>query len=96
MSGNPWQSNCLKRYHVKSHYWGEEGVLMNLMMNVVRGNCLACGAAQAAGDLEFGRNGSIGRCSRCAMVAELISELIQKQVRDDSRLYREVDNAQAR
>ena len=30
------------------------------------------------------------------MVAELISELIQKQVRDDSRLYREVDNAQAR
>ena len=69
---------------------------MNLMMNVVRGNCLACGAAQAAGDFESERNGSISRCSRCAMVAELISELIQKQVRDDSRLYRDADNAGAR
>ncbi len=66
---------------------------MNLMMNVVRGNCLACGAAQAAGDLESGRNGSIGRCSRCAMVAELISELIEKQVRDRSRLYQETADA---
>lgn len=62
---------------------------MNSMMNVVRRNCHACGAAQAAGDLESGRQGSIGGCSRCAMVAELISELLQKQVRDSRRLSQE-------
>ena len=56
--------------------------------------CLACGAASAKGDLESTVNESSDRCSRCAMVAELISELIQKQVRAGSGLCRETNNAQ--
>jgi hypothetical protein len=57
--------------------------------------CLACGAALPEGDLESTHNGSINRCSRCAMVAELISELTQKQVLSGPRLCRETNNAQA-
>ncbi len=63
---------------------------------VVKRSCRACGVGSPEVDLESTRNGSIDRCSRCARVAELISELIQKQVRDGLRLRRETNNAQAR
>jgi hypothetical protein len=62
---------------------------------VEKQNCFACGAALSKGDLESARNGSVNRCSRCAMVAELISELIQKQLRSGPRLCRETNSAQA-
>jgi hypothetical protein len=70
------------------------GALMN-WKKVEKRNCLACGAALPNGDLESSLNGSISRCSRCAMVAELISELIQKQVRSGPHLCRETTHAQA-
>ena len=62
--------------------------------NVEKLNCFACGAALPKGD-ESTRDESLNLCSRCAMVAELISELIQKQVRCGPRLYRETNSAQA-
>jgi hypothetical protein len=52
-------------------------------------NCPTCGAVPPEGEVESSRN---GRCSRCAMIAELISELIQKQVRDSSRLGQETND----
>ena len=56
------------------------------VVEMVEMNCPACGAAPLEGQVESSRH---GRCSRCAMIAELISELIQKQVRDGSRLCQE-------
>jgi hypothetical protein len=53
-------------------------------------HCLSCGAALPK------TKGSIDQCSRCAMVAELIAELIQKQVREGSRFPREKTRAHAR
>jgi hypothetical protein len=59
---------------MESHYL-KEAALMN-WKKVGRLKCLACGTALSNGD----------RCSRCAMVVELISELIQKQARGGLRL----------
>lgn len=58
-------------------------------VEMVEMNCPTCGAVPPKGEGESSRS---GRCSRCAMVAELISELIQKQVRDSSRLCQETNN----
>ena len=59
-------------------------------------HCLACGVALAEADLKSRSKGSIDQCSRCAMVAELIAELIQKQLRGSSRFSRGANNAQTR
>jgi hypothetical protein len=79
---------------VKDHYFGRDGGLMN-WKKVGKLYCLACGEALAEADPKSGSKGSIDQCSRCAMVAELIAELIQKQVRESSRSFRRTRNAQA-
>jgi NAD-dependent SIR2 family protein deacetylase len=45
-----------------------------------KSSCRACGAKLPSDDFESTHNESMNRCSRCAMVSELISELIRKQV----------------
>jgi Zn-finger nucleic acid-binding protein len=57
--------------------------------------CLACGVALREADLKSGSKGSIDQCPRCAMVAELIAELIQKQVRAGLRFSRKASSAKA-
>jgi hypothetical protein len=45
-------------------------------------HCLTCGMALPGAELDSRSKASIDQCPRCAMVAELIAELIQKQVRE--------------
>jgi hypothetical protein len=51
-----------------------------LMEKVGKVSCPACGAPLASREFASANNGGVGRCSRCAMVAELIEELIRRQV----------------
>jgi hypothetical protein len=57
-------------------------------------SCLACGIALPPGDFESAHNESIIHCSRCAMISELITELIRKQIRTP-RFEREMAAAAA-
>jgi len=57
--------------------------------------CLACGVALPQADSKSRGKGYIDQCSRCAMVAELIAELIQKQVRAGLRTSRKMSRAKA-
>lgn len=63
-----------------------DGALMN-SKNV--GSCRGCGAVIPQRDVES------PRCSRCDMVAELISELVQKQAHRGLQLCRETAHAPA-
>jgi hypothetical protein len=44
-------------------------------------NCPACGIAVQPGDVDSTHEESIVQCSRCAMIAELMTELIRKHMR---------------
>jgi len=59
---------------------------------VSKPSCLACGIP--LGDFESTHNESIVHCSRCAMISELITELIRKQIRGP-RFSREMATAGA-
>jgi hypothetical protein len=50
-----------------------------------KSSCRSCGAKLPSGHFESTHRESMNRCSRCAMVSELISELIRKQVHAATR-----------
>ena len=52
-------------------------------------NCTACGISFLPGDGTSIEEESVVQCSRCAMIAELLTELIRKQMRG-SRMVREM------
>lgn len=48
---------------------------------VAKLNCPACGTPLPPGDVRSTHEESIVQCCRCAIVAELMTELIRKQMR---------------
>jgi hypothetical protein len=50
-------------------------------------NCPACGTLFAPGDVRSIHEESIVQCSRCTIIAELMTELIRKQMRGPRFAY---------